>query len=38
MILTDVEHRRPQVELVEKLGDENVHLKNVCDVLTLDVS
>ena len=37
MILTDVEHCRPQVELVEELGDEDVHLQHVGDILSLDV-
>ena len=38
MILTDVQHCRPQVELVEELRDEDVHLEHVGHVLPLDVS
>ena len=37
MILTDVEHCRPQVELVEELGDEDVHLQHVGHVFPLHV-
>ena len=32
------QHCRPQVELVEELGDEDVHLQHLGDVLLLHVS
>ena len=38
VVLTDVEHGGPQVELVEELGDEDVHLQDVGDVFPLHVS
>ena len=37
MILTDVEHCGPQVELVEELSDEDVHLQHVGHVFPLHV-
>ena len=38
VVLTDVEHGGPQVELVEELGDEDVHLQHVGHVLPLHIS
>ena len=37
MILADVEHRGAEVELVEELRDEDVHLQHVRHVLSLNV-
>ena len=38
VVLADVEHRGTDVELVEELGDEDVHLQHVGDVLLLHVA
>lgn len=38
MILTDVQHGRSQIELVEKLSDEDVNLEDVGDILLLNVT
>lgn len=38
VILADVQHGRPQIELVEELSDKDVNLKDIGDVLLLDIS
>ena len=38
VVLADVEHRRPQIEFVEELGDEDVHFQHVGHVLALHVA
>ena len=37
VVLADVEHRGAEVELVEELRDEDVHLQHVRHVLPLNV-
>ena len=38
VVLANVEHRRPQVKLVEELGDEDVNFENIGHVSPFDVS
>ena len=38
VVLTDVEHRRAQIKLVEELRDEDVHFEDVRYVLPLHVA
>jgi len=37
VVLADVEHRGPEVKLVEELGDENMHFKHIRNVFLLNV-